>query len=163
DLELTQPESSATARTMATAERANPWFWQPAQGLHRSPDGRTYPLFARKAVGCTITDLEGREFLDYIMGWGCTLLGYAHPAIQQVGFAATGIPDRAEPLIHRFAFNNVADVQRLLEAHKGEVAAVMLEPAAPAEGIQGPVADVDRTFLREVAELTRRHGALLIF
>ena len=240
DVNLTPPASTVTARTMAVAMRANPWFWQPAQGLHTSPDGRTYPLFASKAVGCTITDLEGREFLDYIMGWGCTLLGYAHPAIQkaisealasaaviplphqlemevtatlcedipcaemvlfgkngsdvctaaarlaraytgkkkilfcgyhgwqdwfieQMGFAATGIPDRPELLIHRFAFNNLDDFQRLLKKHHGDIAAVMLEPAAPAEGIQGPVEDVDRAFLRAVADLTRREGALLVF
>jgi glutamate-1-semialdehyde aminotransferase/predicted aldo/keto reductase-like oxidoreductase len=240
DIHLTPPDSTATARAIAVAERANPWFWQPAQGLHKSPDGRTYPLLARKAVGCTITDLEGREFLDYIMGWGCTLLGYAHPAIQkaiaevldtcavipvphqlemdvtealcaeipcaemvlfgkngsdvctaaarlarvttgkntilfcgyhgwqdwwieQLGFAATGIPDRPKPLIHRFAFNKLDDFRRLLKQHQGDLAAVMLEPAAPAEGIQGPVEDADRTFLREVAALTRQHGALLIF
>jgi glutamate-1-semialdehyde aminotransferase/predicted aldo/keto reductase-like oxidoreductase len=240
DLRLTPPAATATVRALATAARANPWFWQPAQGLHTSPDGRTYPLLARKAVGCTITDLEGREFLDYIMGWGCTLLGYAHPAVQeavaaalassavvplphalemeltealcaavpcaemvlfgkngsdvctaaarlaractgkrkilfcgyhgwqdwyieQLGFAATGIPDRDEPLIHRFAFNRLEDFAGLLDRHRGDVAAVMLEPAAPAEGIQGPVEDVDRAFLREVAALTRREGALLIF
>src|SRR5439155_10687860 len=59
--------------------------------------------------------------------------------------------------------NDVADFQRLLDTHRGDIAAVMLEPAAPAEGIQGPVEDVDRGFLREVAELTRRAGALLIY
>jgi glutamate-1-semialdehyde aminotransferase len=240
EIALREPEVTATARAMAVAQQRDPWFWQPAQGLHRSVDGRTYPLLARKAVGHTITDLEGREYIDYIMGWGCTLLGYAHPRVQQavaevldtaavlplphalemevaealchdvpcaemvlfgkngsdvctaaarlarvltgkntilfcgyhgwqdwyveqVGFALSGIPARERLLLHRFAFNNLDDFCRLLAAHQGDLAAVMLEPAAPAEGIQGPVADVDRAFLREVAERTRRAGALLIY
>jgi len=43
------------------------------------------------------------------------------------------------------------------------LAAVMLEPSGPAEGIQGPVQDADRDFLAALAEMTRKAGALLIF
>ncbi len=40
-------------------------------------------LFAREARGCRITDLEGRQYIDYVMGWGCALLGYANERVQR--------------------------------------------------------------------------------
>ena len=42
---------------------------------------------------------------------------YPLAANDNLGFATTGIPDRPEPLIHRFGFNDLADFQRLLDTH----------------------------------------------
>ena len=38
---------------------------------------------AAKAKGCRVWDPEGNEFIDYTMGWGSTILGYADERIQQ--------------------------------------------------------------------------------
>jgi glutamate-1-semialdehyde 2,1-aminomutase len=40
------------------------------------------PLFMAKAAGATITDVDGKDYLDYVMSWGPMLLGHAHPAVQ---------------------------------------------------------------------------------
>ena len=53
----------------------NTWFSLPSQGISWSSAGQTYPIFARQAKGCHLTDIEGRTYLDYVMGWGCALLG----------------------------------------------------------------------------------------
>ncbi len=54
------------------------------------------PVLAR-GKGCRVWDTEGREFLDYTMAWGSSLVGHAHPkvveaaartAIEGVNFAA---------------------------------------------------------------------------
>jgi glutamate-1-semialdehyde aminotransferase len=52
-----------------------------------------------------------------------------------------------------------------MREHRGDVAAVMLEPSGPiqAQDLTGPVLDADPGFLGEVAEVARHEGVLLIF
>ena len=65
------------------ALRHNEWFFSPGQGVYRTRDGRpAYPLFGKSARGCTITDVDGREYVDLHMGWGSNLLGYADERVQ---------------------------------------------------------------------------------
>ena len=56
-------------------------------------------------------------------------------------------------------FNDAESVQRLFDAHPGEVAAVILEPVAANMGVVPPAAG----FLEEMRRITNAHGALLIF
>jgi glutamate-1-semialdehyde 2,1-aminomutase len=214
--------------------------WLPCDGVSWSRSGRAYPQLAREARGYRITDIEGRQYVDYLMGWGTALLGYADERVraavtealasgatltltprlmpevaerlcalfpgaeaatfgkngsdvctaavrlarvhtgrqvilhcgyhgwqdwyaERYGFAATGIPTREQPLLVPFEPNNLEQVARLLEAHRGQVAAVMLEPAGVIEGSSGPIRDADPAFLRGMAALARREGALVIF
>ncbi|WP_310599097.1 glutamate-1-semialdehyde 2,1-aminomutase [Desulfobulbus sp.] len=39
------------------------------------------PLFVAKASGCTITDVDGNTFLDFVGSWGPMILGHAHPEV----------------------------------------------------------------------------------
>ena len=39
------------------------------------------PRFYRSGRGPYVTDVEGREFVDLVGGWGPALLGHAHPAV----------------------------------------------------------------------------------
>lgn len=39
------------------------------------------PLFIASASGATITDLDGRTYIDYVGSWGPMILGHAHPAV----------------------------------------------------------------------------------
>ena len=214
--------------------------WLVADGVSWSRTGRGYPQAARAARGCRTVDLEGREYVDYLMGWGSALLGYAHPRIQEAvaaslssaaigtlthplmpevaeslcamfpgagaatfgkngsdvctaavrlargftgrpvvltcgyhgwqdwnvekyGFAATGVPVRGEPLVVPFRPGDRDQIAQLFEAHASQVAAVMLEPAGVIEGTSGPVREADPAFLRDLAALAHREGALLIF
>jgi glutamate-1-semialdehyde aminotransferase len=67
------------------------------------------------------------------------------------------------PTAFRFDANALDDVRRLFEEHSGQVAAVMLEPAAQVESVDGPVSNADLEFLKSLSELCRSRGALLIF
>jgi glutamate-1-semialdehyde 2,1-aminomutase len=42
------------------------------------------------ACGATITDVEGREYVDLVMSWGPALLGHAHPAVVEAVRQAAG-------------------------------------------------------------------------
>jgi glutamate-1-semialdehyde aminotransferase/predicted aldo/keto reductase-like oxidoreductase len=63
----------------------------------------------------------------------------------------------------RFPLNDLAAFEKLFAAHSQEIAGVMVEPAAQAVSIDGPVQGVDVAFLRSVAQRCRESGAVLIF
>ena len=52
------------------------------------------PFFAAKAEGAIITDVEGREFIDFAGGIGVVNVGHNHPKVVQA------IKDQADKLIH---------------------------------------------------------------
>ncbi len=39
------------------------------------------PLFIQKAKGSKIYDVDGNEYIDYVLSWGPLILGHAHPDI----------------------------------------------------------------------------------
>jgi len=66
-----------------------------------------------------------------------------------------GVPQAVRNLTHPFAYNDLASLEKVLFAHRGEFAAVIMEPfnfTEPADG-----------FLESVKELAHEHGVLLIF
>jgi len=81
------------------------------------------------------------------------------------GAATLGIPDSQgvpasyaqETLVA--PYNNLSAVERLFEAHPGEIAAVIVEPVAANMGVVPPKSG----FLQGLRQLTRDAGALLIF
>ena len=41
------------------------------------------PRFIASASGCTMTDVDGNTYIDYIGSWGPMILGHAHPDVQR--------------------------------------------------------------------------------
>lgn len=39
------------------------------------------PRFIQSGAGSRITDVDGREYIDYVCSWGCHILGHAHEKI----------------------------------------------------------------------------------
>lgn len=39
------------------------------------------PVFMKSGTGALLFDLDGHEYVDYVMSWGALLLGHAHPAV----------------------------------------------------------------------------------
>lgn len=66
-----------------------------------------------------------------------------------------GVPESVKAMTHTFTYNNLDSLDLLFRQFPNEIAAVILEPM----NVNYPVAG----FLEEVAELTRQHGAVLIF
>jgi glutamate-1-semialdehyde 2,1-aminomutase len=241
-IEILSEPATLNAELYEFASRVSPWYYQPTRGIDRGEEDTNaqFPLFVSRARGCYLWDLAGRKYVDYVMGWGSALLGYApdrvqkavanqlnsapvvpfpHPLelevarlltedvpsaemvvfgrhgsdactlaarlarsftgrktilfsgyhgwqdwwMEQLGFRASGIPDRNPPIIHRFRANDQSDFRRLLDVHRRDLAGVMLEPAGAVETVQGPSPDCDPSFLRAIADKTRQAGAVLIF
>lgn len=49
--------------------------------------GGTPPFIAR-AAGSRLTDIDGNEYIDYVLSWGPLILGHSHPAVSQALLAA---------------------------------------------------------------------------
>jgi len=67
------------------------------------------------------------------------------------------------PTLFRFELNDLSSFRALVKEHSGEIAAVILEPAAQAASLDGPVCDADPGFLRQAADICREEGCVLIF
>jgi len=48
------------------------------------------PPFIASASGCTLTDVEGNTYIDYIGSWGPMILGHTHPEVTAALEAAVG-------------------------------------------------------------------------
>jgi glutamate-1-semialdehyde 2,1-aminomutase len=66
-------------RALATVTR----LWMPSESISWSQSAPGYPIFAREAKGYRITDVDGRQYTDLLMGWGASLLGYANDRIRK--------------------------------------------------------------------------------
>jgi glutamate-1-semialdehyde-2,1-aminomutase len=66
-----------------------------------------------------------------------------------------GVPKAVQELTVAFEYNNIPSLERVFDEHKGQVAAVIMEPVGIIEPRDG--------FLQQVRELTQREGALLVF
>lgn len=81
-VEVGPPETGATAESLQVFGVACSPCYLPSGGITRGRDGRPYPLFIQSAQGCRIRDVEGNEWIDYVMGWGAALLGYGRGEIR---------------------------------------------------------------------------------
>ncbi len=39
------------------------------------------PLYLSDGCGCRLRDVDGNEYIDYVLAWGPMILGYSHPAM----------------------------------------------------------------------------------
>ncbi|CAN5790236.1 glutamate-1-semialdehyde 2,1-aminomutase [soil metagenome] len=48
------------------------------------------PFFVDHAHGVLLCDVDGREYIDYVMSWGALMLGHAHPSVSRALTEAIG-------------------------------------------------------------------------
>lgn len=48
------------------------------------------PFFVDRAAGAVLYDVDGREYIDYVMSWGALMLGHAHPSVTRALQEAIG-------------------------------------------------------------------------
>jgi glutamate-1-semialdehyde 2,1-aminomutase len=93
-------------------------------------------------------------------GHGDSFLTKAGSGLATLGIAASpGVPKALAELTLDAPYNDLAAVERLFEKHGSGIAAVIVEPIAANMGVVPP----SEGFLSGLREVTRRHGALLIF
>jgi glutamate-1-semialdehyde 2,1-aminomutase len=73
--------------------------------------------------------------------------------------SSAGIPENLSKETLVAAYNDILSVKNLFSAHKGEIAAVIIEPVAANMGVVLPEED----FLKNLMDLARDNGSLVIF
>src|SRR2546427_399880 len=106
------------------------------------------PRFIKSAQGATMTDVDGRTYIDYVGSCVATLGLPDSP----------GVPAALARNTIIVAFNDAGALAAVFQEHS-DVAAVIIEPVVGNMGCVPPRAG----FLQAVRELTSKHGALLIF
>jgi glutamate-1-semialdehyde 2,1-aminomutase len=108
------PQSS---RLLARAEQVIPGGVNSPVRAFRGVGGT--PLFIRSARGATITDADGRSYLDYVGSWGPMILGHAHQgviaAIRQAAERGTsyGAPTELEIELAEEVINAFPAIEKL--------------------------------------------------
>jgi glutamate-1-semialdehyde 2,1-aminomutase len=93
-------------------------------------------------------------------GHSDSFLSEAGSGLATLGIAACpGVPQALAELTLNAPYNDAAAVEKLLDLHRGKIAAVIVEPIAANMGVVPPKPG----FLQALRDLSSRHGALLIF
>jgi len=77
------------------------------------------PVFMKSGSGATLTDIDGNEYIDYVLSWGPLILGHAHPAVvKAVSNAAAagtsfGAPTEAESELAELIVAMVPSIERV--------------------------------------------------
>jgi len=77
------------------------------------------PVFMKHGAGAMICDIDGHEFIDYVLSWGPLILGHAHPAVVKAIQAAAargssfGTPTEAESDLAELIVSMVPSVEKV--------------------------------------------------
>ena len=77
--ELTVGSTQRSAALFAEAQRVMPGGVSSPVRAFRGVGGT--PRFIARGDGARIVDVDGNEYVDYVLSWGALALGHAHPAV----------------------------------------------------------------------------------
>lgn len=94
------------------------------------------PIFMASGKGATITDVDGNEYIDYVLSWGPLILGHSHPdvvaAIQRVAETGTtfGAPTLVENDLAKLVMERVPSIEMVRMVSSGTEATMSALRAA---------------------------------
>ena len=77
------------------------------------------PIFMESGKGAMLTDIDGNEYIDYVLSWGPLILGHSEPnvvkAIQEQAAAATsfGAPSLSENKLAKLVMDRVPGIEMI--------------------------------------------------
>jgi glutamate-1-semialdehyde 2,1-aminomutase len=83
------------------------------------------PRFIERGNGAMLTDVDGNEFVDFVLSWGPLVLGHAHPAVVEALAAAAvkgtsfGAPTTIETELARLVIDTVQSVEMVRFVNSG--------------------------------------------
>lgn len=83
------------------------------------------PLFIKKAIGCTITDADNNDYIDYVGSWGPMILGHCHPQVVEAVKRAVesgssfGAPTELEITLARMVIDAVPSIEMVRMVSSG--------------------------------------------
>src|SRR5579862_7456511 len=76
-----ESEIRKTTKSAALYDEARALIPGGASSILRWASYEPYPIYMEKGQGARITDVDGNEYLDYLLGYGALINGHAHPKI----------------------------------------------------------------------------------
>jgi glutamate-1-semialdehyde 2,1-aminomutase len=86
--EVSTVRSATSAEWFERAGRVTPGGVSSPVRAFRAVGGD--PFFVDRAHGSRLWDVEGKEYIDYVLSWGPMILGHAHPAVVAAVTEAAG-------------------------------------------------------------------------
>ena len=83
------------------------------------------PFFADRGEGARLTDVDGNEYIDYVLSWGALILGHAHPAVTRAITEAAGrgssygVPAGREVELAELVVEMVPSIERVRFVNSG--------------------------------------------
>jgi glutamate-1-semialdehyde 2,1-aminomutase len=77
------------------------------------------PIFMKSGAGAMLYDVDGHEYLDYLMSWGALLLGHTHPAVTRAIVNAAsrgtsfGTPTESESQLAELIVSMMPSIERI--------------------------------------------------
>lgn len=77
------------------------------------------PVFVERAHGARFIDVDGNEYIDYVMSWGPLILGHAAPAVVEAIMRAAslgttyGAPTKAETTLAELVCDRLPSIERI--------------------------------------------------
>jgi glutamate-1-semialdehyde 2,1-aminomutase len=88
---MNQPFATRDAQLRARAGRVIPGGLWGHQNAARLPAG--YPQYFSRGKGCRIWDVDGREYIDFMGGWGPVVLGWHDPEVDAAAARQAALGD----------------------------------------------------------------------
>ncbi|WP_272949275.1 diaminobutyrate--2-oxoglutarate transaminase [Agrobacterium larrymoorei] len=102
---------------------------------------RRFPLALKSASGCTVTDVEGRTYLDCLAGAGTLALGHNHPevidSLQNV--LTSGLPLHTLDLVTPVKDKFVSDIYETLPADLRDVAKIQFCSPSGTDAVEAAI------------------------
>jgi glutamate-1-semialdehyde 2,1-aminomutase len=83
------------------------------------------PLFINHAKGCTLTDIDGNEYVDFCLSWGVFLLGHSNTKVNRSVLdsvkrgSSYGIPSLQETELAQLVSSSIPSMERLRFVNSG--------------------------------------------
>ncbi len=77
------------------------------------------PIFVERAHGARFIDVDGNQYIDYVMSWGPLILGHAPPAVVEAIMRAAalgtsyGAPTKAETTLAELVASRLPSIERI--------------------------------------------------
>ena len=117
---------TSSQKWLARAQRVIPGGHHLSGRVLTTPDRS--PMYIERGRGCRITDVDGNEYVDYLMAFGAFLLGYADPEVD----AAAGRELEQGPLLSMNRPQHVLFAEALVGRFAGADMAVPMKTGSEA-------------------------------
>jgi glutamate-1-semialdehyde 2,1-aminomutase len=111
-----------------------------------------YPVVAKSASGCRITDVDGVERIDFVNNYTTLLLGHCHPAVvdavqrQAAQGMCWAMPDESEYALAELLCSRVPSIEQIRFANSGTEAVMTAIKAARAYTEKPKIAKIEGAY-----------------